>query len=127
MIVFDLKCGIGHSFEGWFDSNNMILSFNSGCSMKGMNPDLEIKVISINEKEYTEAQRAEWLVYVVQYTAEELGMSIVDTTELLAKHGFIEKTLNGYPTFHTQGFEYMAEFLTGELHKVRGTKEIKNA
>ena len=21
MIVFDLKCGIGHSFEGWFDSS----------------------------------------------------------------------------------------------------------
>jgi hypothetical protein len=69
---------------------------------------------------HTEAQRAEWLVYVVQYTAEELGMSVVDTTELLAKYGFIEKTLNGYPAFHTQGFEYMAEFLTGELIKVHG-------
>ena len=30
---------------------------------------------------HTEAQRAEWFVYVVQYTAEELGMSVLDTTE----------------------------------------------
>ena len=73
-------------------------------------------------KEYihTEADRAVWLLHVVQYTAEELGMSISETTDLLAKYGFIEKTLNGYPAFHTQGFEYMAEFLTGELRKVHG-------
>jgi hypothetical protein len=51
-------------------------------------------------------------------------MSITDTTELLAKYDFIEKTLNGYPAFHTQGFEYMVELLTGELHKIHGTKEI---
>jgi len=69
---------------------------------------------------HTEADRAEWFVYVVQYTADELGMSIPETTELLAKYGFIEKTLNGYPAFHTQGFEYMAEFLIGELRKVHG-------
>ena len=29
---------------------------------------------------HSEAQRAEWLLYVVQYTAEELGMSVLDTT-----------------------------------------------
>ena len=69
---------------------------------------------------HTEAERAVWLVYVVQYTAKELGKSITDTTELLARHGFIEKTLNGYPAFHTQGFEYMAEFLSGELQKAQG-------
>jgi hypothetical protein len=69
---------------------------------------------------HTEADRAAWLVHVVQYTAEELGMSISETTELLMKYGFIEKTLNGYPAFHTQGFEYMAEFLTGELRKAQG-------
>ena len=69
---------------------------------------------------HTEADRAVWLLHVVQYTAEELGMSISETADLLAKYGFIEKTLNGYPAFHTQGFEYMAEFLTGELRKVHG-------
>ena len=73
-------------------------------------------------RQYThnEATRAAWLVYVLQYTAEALGMSIIETTEILDKHGFIEKTLKGYPAFHTQGFEYMAEFLTGELQKVQG-------
>ena len=69
---------------------------------------------------HTEADRAVWLVYVVQYTANELGISVTEATELLEKHGFIEKTLNGYPAFHTQGFEYMAEFLTKELQKVQG-------
>ena len=69
---------------------------------------------------HTEADRAVWLIYVVQYTAEEIGKSISETIELLNEHGFIEKTLNGYPAFHTQGFEYMAEFLTGELQKARG-------
>ena len=61
-----------------------------------------------------------WLLHVVQYTAEELGMSISETTDLLAKYGFIEKALNGYPALHTQGFEYMAEFLAGELRRIHG-------
>ena len=74
----------------------------------------------MKRRNHTEADRAVWLVYVIQYTAEELGMSVTDTAELLAQHGFIEKTLNGYSAFHTQGFEYMAEFLKKELHKVRG-------
>ena len=69
---------------------------------------------------HTESDHVVWLVYVVQQTATELGMSITDTADLLAKHGFIEKALNGYPAFHTQGFEYMAELLTGELQKVQG-------
>ena len=74
----------------------------------------------MKHKTHTEADRAVWLIYVVQYTAEEIGKSISETIELLNKHGFIEKTLNGYPAFHTQGFEYMAEFLIGELQKAQG-------
>ena len=69
---------------------------------------------------HSEADRAVWLVFVIKYTADELGMSVTDTTELLDKYGFIEKTLSGYPAFHTQGFEYMAEFLAGELQKAQG-------
>ena len=69
---------------------------------------------------HAEADRAVWLVYVIQYTADELGMSVTETAELLAKYGFIEKTMNGYPAFHTQGFEYMAELLTRELQKLQG-------
>ena len=68
---------------------------------------------------HTEAVRAAWFVHVVQYTAEDLGISAADTVVLLDKYGFIEKTLRGYPAFHTQGFEYMAEFLTSELKKVQ--------
>ena len=69
---------------------------------------------------HTEAIRAVWLVYVVQFTAEELGMSVTDTAALLDKYDFIEKVLNGYSAFHTQGFEYMAEFLAKEVRKVQG-------
>ena len=75
----------------------------------------------VKRHNHTETDRVVWLVYVIQYTADELGMSVTDTAELLAQHGFIEKTLNGYAAFHTQGFEYMAEFLKGELYKVRET------
>lgn len=71
---------------------------------------------------HTEAVRASWLVYVIQYTAEELDMSVTDTVALLNEYGFIEKILNGYPAFHTQGFEYMAEFLVSELQKVQGVR-----
>ena len=69
---------------------------------------------------HNEATRAAWLIYVIQYTADELGLSVIETTDLLEKHGFIEKTLHGYPAFHTQGFEYMAEFLVKELQKIQG-------
>lgn len=71
---------------------------------------------------HTEAVRASWLVYVIQYTAEELGLSVGETVSLLDEYGFIEKVLNGYSAFHTQGFEYMAEFLAGELRKAQGVR-----
>ena len=32
------------------NSNNMVISFNSGCGMNGMNPDIEISVLSVNGK-----------------------------------------------------------------------------
>ena len=68
---------------------------------------------------HTEAERALWLVYVMQYTAEELNKPITETARLLSRHGFIEKVLNGYEAFHTQGFEYMAELLASELKEVQ--------
>lgn len=76
----------------------------------------------MQENKHTEAVRASWLVYVIQYTADELGLSVIDTVALLDEHGFIEKILNGYPAFHTQGFEYMAEFIVSELHKIQGVR-----
>ena len=68
---------------------------------------------------HTEAERAVWLVYVMQYTAEELNKPITETARLLDRHGFIEKVLNGYEAFHAQGFEYMAELLVSELNEVQ--------
>ena len=71
-----------------------------------------------------EADRALWLIYVTKYTADELGLSVISTADLLNKNGLIEKTLNGYTAFHTQGFEYMANFLAGELRKSQGMCSI---
>jgi len=68
---------------------------------------------------HTEADRAVWLVYVIQYTADELQKSVTETTRLLEQYGFIEKVLAGYDSFRTQGFEYMAELLTSELASVQ--------
>jgi len=64
---------------------------------------------------HTEADRAVWLVHVIQYTADELQKTVTETARLLDQYGFVEKVLVGYDSFHTQGFEYMAELLTAEL------------
>ena len=68
---------------------------------------------------HIDAERAVWLVYVMQYTAEELNKSITETARLLDRYGFIEKVLDGYEAFHTQGFEYMAELLVSELNEAQ--------
>ncbi|MDR2598748.1 MAG: DUF3791 domain-containing protein [Oscillospiraceae bacterium] len=65
-----------------------------------------------------ETDRAVWLVNVVQFTAEELDMSVSDTLRLLDYHGLVTQVLAGYKVLHTQGYEYMAELLTDELRKV---------
>ena len=68
---------------------------------------------------HTEAEKALWLIYVTQYTAEELNMPITETARLMDKYGFNKKVLDGYEAFHTLGFEYMAEFLASELQKLQ--------
>ena len=68
---------------------------------------------------YSEADKAVWLIHVVQYTADELKKTITETARLLDEYGFVEKVLNGYDSFHTQGFEYMAELITSELKNVQ--------
>ena len=73
--------------------------------------------ISTHKTGHSLAEKALWLVYVMQYTAEELEKPITETARLLDGHGFIEKVLDGYEAFHTQGFEYMAELLTSELNQ----------
>jgi len=64
---------------------------------------------------HTEADRAVWLVHIIQYTADELNMAVTETARLLDDYGFVEKLLAGYDAFHTQGFEYMAELITSEF------------
>ena len=66
---------------------------------------------------HTESIRAIWLVKCIKYTAEEINKPIIDTAELLNKHGLVEWVLNGYGSFHTQGYEYMAELLSGTLRE----------
>ena len=66
---------------------------------------------------HTEADRAVWLTYVVYTTAEDIGRPVPDTVELLDRHGLIKWILDGYRSFHTQGFEYMAELLADKLRE----------
>ena len=68
---------------------------------------------------HTEADKALWLVYVMQYTADIIEKPIVETARLLDRHGFVKKILDGYDVFHTQGFEYMAELLASELSQAQ--------
>ena len=68
---------------------------------------------------HTEADRAVWIMYVVQSTAEDLGRPFIETIELLDRYGLIKWVLDGYRSFHTQGFEYMAELLTDKLREAQ--------
>ena len=77
------------------------------------------KDIIMHTTSHTTAEKILWLIYVMQYTADELEKPITETARLLNRHGFIEKVLDGYEAFHTQGFEYMAELLTAELKHVQ--------
>lgn len=67
----------------------------------------------------TEADKALWTIFCVQYTAEELGISVKETARLLKKHGLLEHMLTHYGVLHTQGYEYMAEELADLLQKAK--------
>ena len=75
--------------------------------------------LKTHNTDHTEAEKALWLIYVIQYTADELEMPITEAARLLDEYGFIKKVLDGYEAFHTQGFEYMAELLTSELQEAQ--------
>ena len=70
---------------------------------------------------HTETDRALWLLHCISYTAVELSQDIPAAARLLNEYGLIKPVLDGYNTFHTQGYEYMAEVLVDELRKARGT------
>ena len=74
----------------------------------------------MKKNQHTETDRAVWLVHCLSYAAEELSLTVSDTTRLLDEYGLIKPLLDGYNVFHTQGFEYIAEMLVDELRKSQG-------
>ena len=75
--------------------------------------------VVVKKNMHTEADRAVWLTYVVQSTSEDIGKPVTDTVDLLDKYGLIKWILDGYGSFHTQGFEYMAELLADKLREAQ--------
>jgi len=71
---------------------------------------------------HTEIDKAVWLIHVVQYTADELNLSVTETARLLDEYGFVKIVWDGYESFHTQGFEYMAELITSELKNAQAVR-----
>ena len=59
----------------------------------------------------TTATKAVWFANVVRYVAEEMEISFRDATKRLERSGLAQRIIAGYGTWHTQGYEYMAETL----------------
>ena len=69
---------------------------------------------------HTTADKALWLVNVVQYTATQINKPIDETTRLFERNGIAQRLLAGYGVWHTQGFEYMAEVMSEALLNNQG-------
>lgn len=72
-------------------------------------------IFMIADETHTTADKAMWYVHVVQYTSEELDKPIWETAKLLERSGLAKRIISGYDVWHTQGYEYMAEILSGKL------------
>jgi putative transcriptional regulator len=72
-------------------------------------------IFIIEDGAHTTADKAMWYVHVVEYTSEELGKPIWETAKLLERSGLAKRIISGYDVWHTQGYEYMAEILSGKL------------
>ncbi|MCL2047066.1 MAG: DUF3791 domain-containing protein [Oscillospiraceae bacterium] len=68
---------------------------------------------------YSEADKAVWFTICVQFTAEALKIPVKDVARMLNKHGIVEWLLSGYPSFHTQGYEYMSEVIVDRLRQAQ--------
>jgi len=66
---------------------------------------------------HTEADRAVWLIYCAYYTAEMMGRSVKDVVRLIDRYNLADWLLSGYRSFHTQGFEYMAELISDRIRE----------
>ena len=69
---------------------------------------------------HTSADKAMWLVNVVNHTASEINKSNVETTRLFEEKSLAEKLLAGYDVWHTQGYEYMAEVVSDIIMNKQG-------
>ena len=69
---------------------------------------------------HTTADKAIWLVNVVQHTAAQINKAIDETTRLFEKNGLVRRLLAGYNVWHTQGYEYMAEVMSEALQNNQG-------
>jgi putative transcriptional regulator len=74
-------------------------------------------VFILEDGAHTTADKAIWYEHVVQYTSQELGMPIWETSKLLERTGLAMRIISGYDVWHTQGYEYMAEILSDKLKK----------
>ena len=64
---------------------------------------------------HTEADRAVWLIYCAYYTAEIMGSTVKDIVRPFDRYNIADWLLAGYRSFHTQGFEYMAELISDKI------------
>ena len=62
----------------------------------------------------TEAKRAVWLIHIVAQTADDLGMNVPDTVDLLDTHGIIKGLLSDSDVWGTQDYQ----FLSGEVREI---------
>ena len=78
-----------------------------GCSIEDL--------YDFQDGTHTTADKAIWFANVVRNLAEEMSISTREATKLLERSGLAKSIISGYDVWHTQGYEYMAEFLAGEL------------
>ena len=72
-------------------------------------------LFQFEDNAHTLVDKAMWYVHVVNNTAEVLGKPVWETAKLLEYSKLGEPVIKGYDVWHTQGYEYMGEFLSGEL------------
>ena len=69
----------------------------------------------------TEADRAYWVVRVIDCVAYLLKMTVEDTAQLLEKHSMIERLLSVYSVMSKHGgYAYHGEIVCDWLHEVGG-------
>ena len=78
-----------------------------GCSIEDL--------YDFQDGTHTITDKAIWFTNVVRNLAEEMNISTREATKLLERSGLAKSIISGYDVWHTQGYEYMAEFLAGEL------------